>query len=185
MPRQALGTVGCTQSAATKGEVRSAWRSLGARPHSRHHPHPGAVCGPNPALIPCPPHGRHLIWHLLLHFQSWLSCVGGKMRAGLLGWDGALGHPQARPQTLSCRGVVQSPPSRIPSFPTPAPLLLHCAGASPSTWLQTTPGIGGTVHIIGVSCLILNQRSRSDGALPRILVEFGEIRLGMNSSHIS
>lgn len=125
MPRQALGTVGCTQSAATKGEVRSAWRSQGARPHSWHHPHPGVVCGPNPALIPCPPHGRHLIWHLLLHFQSWLSRVGGKMRAGLLGWDGALGHPQARPQTLSCRGVVQSPPWLIKQnslLPNPCPL---------------------------------------------------------------
>lgn len=52
VPCQALGTMVCTQPAAPKSEVPSAWRSPGARPRSQHHPHPGAACGLNPALIP-------------------------------------------------------------------------------------------------------------------------------------
>jgi len=56
--------------------------------------------------------------------------------------------------------------------PSPAPTRKHI-------------GIWENSHPWGVSCLNLNLRNRSKRTLSCILVEFGEIRLGMNSSHIS
>lgn len=45
--------------------------------------------------------------------------------------------------------------------------------------------LGEQLASLGVSCLNLNLRNQSKRSLSCILVEFGEIRLGMNSSHIS
>ena len=45
--------------------------------------------------------------------------------------------------------------------------------------------LGEQLTSLRVSCLNLNLRNRSKRSLSCILVEFGEIRLGMNSSHIS